>query len=482
MTRKCWLLAPFLALFALAACNGDDDSQDDDGSGTDSATDATGDDGGATGDDGGATGDDGGGTGDDGGGTTSEAEPVCGDGTIEGDEECDDGNTEDGDFCASDCTLPVTEAWTVTHDGDDHGRDQASAVVLDGDDNIYVLGREFVDGENGNLWLRVLDPDGATLWTYTYAGEAGELDGGADLAWHPSGDLIVVGWETVTDQEDDILVMRLSNEDPPTVVWKDVYSGPDAAADSAGAVAVDTDGNVYVIGSEDVPDEDDNLWLRMYDPDGLEQWTETHNGADNRNDRGAGVALDASGNIFAAGATYVEGEGNNGWLRMYDATPAEVWTIENSVGAENQGMNAVMVDSAGDVVVAGYASDGSTGANAWLRKLDPSDGSEIWTDTFDGAASQSDSIYEIALDANDDILCAGITTTSGDAGLDMLVRKVGSDGTPKWAATHAGEAAFDDIAADVAVDSEDNVIVVGYETVLGQDRDVFVRKYVQAGP
>jgi cysteine-rich repeat protein len=33
-----------------------------------------------------------------------EAEPVCGDGVVEGDEVCDDGNTDDGDYCAGDCS------------------------------------------------------------------------------------------------------------------------------------------------------------------------------------------------------------------------------------------------------------------------------------------------------------------------------------------------------------------------------------------
>jgi cysteine-rich repeat protein len=75
------------------------------------ATDAAGDGGpGPTGDDGdtgdsgtgGTDTDDGGGTGT-GGGGTSDPEPVCGNGTPEGDEECDDGNDSNEDACLNDC-------------------------------------------------------------------------------------------------------------------------------------------------------------------------------------------------------------------------------------------------------------------------------------------------------------------------------------------------------------------------------------------
>ena len=31
------------------------------------------------------------------------ATPVCGDGSVDSDEECDDGNGADGDGCAADC-------------------------------------------------------------------------------------------------------------------------------------------------------------------------------------------------------------------------------------------------------------------------------------------------------------------------------------------------------------------------------------------
>jgi cysteine-rich repeat protein len=486
MTRKHLVFGASFLLFALPGCKDDDSggsggTESDTGSGTDTGSE-TGDGGDTTGGDETSsdepTTSDGGDTsGDE---TTSEPAPACGDGNVDEGEECDDGNTDDGDYCNSECQFPVTETWTVTHSGDAGGADSASAVIMDAEDNIYVVGRETVSGEALNFWLRKLDSDGTTVWEFLYNGAAGLSEAGTDLAWHPSGDLLLVGWEDAAADDSEIVVMRMTNADPPVEVWKDMYSGPNAEDDSASGVTADSDGNVYVAGSERVLDEFSNLWVRQYDADGVAQWTETHNGDASRSDWGSEVVVDTDGNVYVGGTETSSAVDNDAWLRKYDSTPSELWTIGNG-GTYEQGINALALDSAGDLVVVGYDDEGA-GPDVWVRKLAVADGATIWTQTYNGPANSSDSGYDVVVDDDDNIYIAGRDSKDGQQG-NVWLCKYDSEGNAQWIASYNNEETnLDDAATGIALDSERNVIAVGYETVLGENRNIWIRKYAQTNP
>jgi len=149
---------------------------------------------------------------------------------------------------------------------------------------------------------------------------------------------------------------------------------------------------------------------------------------------------------------------------------------------------AVTVDSADAVLVAGGTAgslDGQAAAgsdDAFVRKLDR-DGRLLWTDQFGSIAN--DLAYGVAADASDQLLVVGYTMGSmaGQAHLgggDAFVRKLGSDGEPRW--THQFGTPGNDAATSVAVDAAGNGYVAGYtagslpdQTQRGE-RDAFLRR------
>jgi hypothetical protein len=97
-------------------------------------------------------------------------------------------------------------------------------------------------------------------------------------------------------------------------------------------------------------------------------------------------------------------------------------------------------------------------------------------------AGSSDSGFDVVVDEDDNIFVAGRDSKDGQAG-NAWLRKYDSEGNAQWTASYNNEETnLDDAATGVAVDSERNVIVVGYETVLGEDRNVWIRKYEQTNP
>ena len=101
-------------------------------------------------------------------------------------------------------------------------------------------------------------------------------------------------------------------------------------------IAVDSSGNVYVTGSEYITGEWYNIWIRKYDSDGSTNWTKTHNGPANGIDEGKSIAVDSSGNVYVTGRENVAGESYNIWTRKYSPCPpnAPQWISTISISTE----------------------------------------------------------------------------------------------------------------------------------------------------
>lgn len=399
------------------------------------------------------------------------AEAVCGNGQVEPGEDCDDANLVEDDGCYSSCTLPYEELWTQTYD--DGGEDIARAARFDAEGNLYVLGVTETDGGNDDVWLRQYLPDGSEGWTWTHDGLIGGDDLGRALEWHPSGDLMIVGSET-SDQGSDVLVIRLDPSDQ-SVVWSDTFDGPDMGPmgeddDTGAAVAVDADGSVLVAGTVRVPGQEADMWLRRYDADGSEVWTITHDEA-LLFDYAESVVVDADGNIYLAGAVDRAQNVRDAWIRKLDPEGNEIWT--NLIAPAF--VSGLALDPEGNLVVAGIDVEADTVPVIWIAKYDP-DFVEIASLVTNGVGS-GDFAFGVAVGGGGDVYVGGRVNVFGQQGQAWAGRFLPNLGLQWWSHQYGNDRAqLDDAVTGIAVsDDEGRVALVGFESVLGQGRDIWVR-------
>ena len=206
------------------------------------------------------------------------------------------------------------------------------------------------------------------------------------------------------------------------------------------------------------------------------------------NERAFGTAVDSDGNVYVVGSTggNLDGQLNNDsddvYLIKYDAAGEEVYTRMLGSASNSAGFS-VAVDSLDNVVIAGQASgllsESSFGGgyDAFVTKFD-SDGQELFT--RQAAPFADDGAFDLTIDSSNNIYLAGFArgsvggeTFGGSS--DAFVTKLDSDGTLVYNEQFGD--ADGEFATAITVDNAGNVYVAGTDDGGAE----FLRKYDDSG-
>ncbi len=182
------------------------------------------------------------------------------------------------------------------------------------------------------------------------------------------------------------------------------YNGPSVTkTDEAVAIAVDTDGNVYVTGQSrrSAYSNDCDFATLKYDANGNELWVARY--STSSHDYARDIAIDAAGNVYITGMAYGSGNGADFTTIKYDTDGNQLWVAYYG-GVGNDGANGIAVDGDGNVYVTGAAA---LGTNDCATVKYDSSGNELWVRTFDGTAHIDDGGTDIAVDENGNVYVTG---------------------------------------------------------------------------
>jgi len=214
-----------------------------------------------------------------------------------------------------------------------------------------------------------------------------------------------------------------------------------------------------------------------------------------------GVAVDVSGNSYAAGYTDSAFSGNTQsgqydyFIAKHDPSGTLVWIKQLGADGQETEAKAVAVDASGNSYVSGYtdvALNGNTRIgydDAFIAKYDPS-GALLWLAELGAPLSETSSLG-VAVDASGSSYMTGFTsgglngnTQSGSD--DLFIAKYDSSGTLTWV-KQLGVASSITGTTSIALDGSGNIYVAGQtggglngNTQSGQ-YDYFVAKYNSSG-
>jgi len=247
------------------------------------------------------------------------------------------------------------------------------------------------------------------------------------------------------------------------------------------AIVLDGSGNIYMAGDTLGGNLDGqtltgtrDLFVTKYDASGARQWTRLL-GVAGVNTRASGIALDGSGNVYAAGVTAgnLDGQTLSGtsdmFVTKYNASGVKQWTRLLGVAGVNTLAYGIGADGSGSVYVTGYTFgnlDGQTltgTRDMFVTKYDTS-GVKQWSRLL-GVAGVNTTGRSALLDGSGNLYIAGYTSGNLDgqtlAGTqDLFVTKYDTGGAKQWTRL-LGASGSDTLAFGAALDGAGNVYATG---------------------
>lgn len=369
--------------------------------------------------------------------------------------------------------------WTNRYNVVGGGDALVKAAAIDRDGNVFVTGSSRSVPSTSSDWATVAySNDGAQLWTNRYRGPGSGNDGPYSLAVDSSGNVFVAGYAVDPASSSDYVTIKYSGAGLP--LWTNRYSGFGYAPDGARAVAVNTNGDVYVTGGSQNTNSYYDIATIAYSSSGVAMWTNIYNGSGNGWDEAKSVAVGESGRVFVLG--YSEGNLTSAdYVTLaYASSGVPLWTNRyNGPGNDWDDVVAIVLDGFENVLVSGYSP--GTGSDADFATIKyTSTGVPLWTRRYNGPANGRDEVRGLAVDLSGNVFVAGESVGNG-SDYDYAIVAYSSTGVALWTNRYNGPANRYDGARAVAVDRSGNVFVTGYSGGGDGGGDCVTLAYTAAG-
>ena len=192
----------------------------------------------------------------------------------------------------------VDSVWVRSCPASGTSFDEPSSIVRDQKGDISIAGYITTPTLNMDLVVSKYSNDGEHLWTETFNGSGNFHDVGTAIASDPRGCVYVTGWS----YNPGIDFITLCYDSSGARLWA---SGRDCGmSERASDIVVDENRNSIITGTSTGSSINANIWIIKYDSLGQEQWARMYPSPGIGYDSAAALALDHEGNIYVAGGCY----------------------------------------------------------------------------------------------------------------------------------------------------------------------------------
>jgi hypothetical protein len=320
------------------------------------------------------------------------------------------------------------DLWRQNINGSANGYDSANAVAVDAAGNVVAAGHTEIAGIGGVFTvIKFNGASGAELWRQEIRGGGDSSGAEAHLVAVDSASNVVAAgnlnvgcgfWDYGCTTHPTVIKLSGVNG---AELWRKGFEGSASEPDWVNAVVVDAAGDVVAAGATNNLNTGlDFTVIKFNGVNGAELWRRDINGTW---DQASSVAVDSAGNVVAAGLTISAGTFEDFTVIKFNGVNgAEIWRQNiNGTALGSDFAGAAAVDAAGNVVAAGSTRNNGTGTDFTVIKFDGASGQELWRQSFSGS-SGFEHAAAVAVDT------AGNVAAAGSVGSEFTVVKL--PGTP----------------------------------------------------
>jgi len=191
-----------------------------------------------------------------------------------------------------------TEQWRRIFQTEPLSNAVAVALALDLSGNAVLTGTIMNAKGNSDIVTLKYSTDGILLWQNFYGGKANLFDAPSAIAIDKKGNVLVCGFETASEANPDLLLLRYSSGGERSFVKNFSTAKMDVGVD----VAIDDSCNIYVCGNISVSTRSADIMVMKFDSSGNSKWNYTYDGPEHTVDVATDFAFDDSTNIFITGS------------------------------------------------------------------------------------------------------------------------------------------------------------------------------------
>ena len=398
-----------------------------------------------------------------------------------------DGNLSGGqdayDFITIKYNSTGNKLWEARYNGPHNSVDDIMAMAIDSAGNVYVTGG--VDGssnESYNIATIKYNSAGAQLWDTIFVGTGNSYDRPYDIAVDSSGNVCVVGQSLGVSGTQDFLTLKYDSNG--TELWRAWYNGSGNGTDEPKAITIDAAGNIYITGKAVTSGTGIDYATIKYSSGGTELWANTYDSEGNA-DFPADITVDSSGNVYVTGTSDVNlapsGDEYAFCTVKYDSSGTEVWAQRFNFGTS--GGNDISLDSSGNVYVTGYSYLISSNTEDIFTIKYNSIGDVQWYRAYDGPGSGDDHGTDIVLDSSGNIYVTGYST-GNDSVYDYTTIKYDIAGNEEWVRRYDGPSSSEDEISDmtdrpssITLDALGHICITGKSLGNGTGLDITTIRY-----
>jgi uncharacterized delta-60 repeat protein len=350
------------------------------------------------------------------------------------------------------------EIWRTSYGG--AGIDEATAIVLDGNNDVLITGYRFVSGSDYDIaTVKYNGVTGAEIWSALFTGST-LFDGGKDITVDASNNVIVTGTHSFSATDIDYRVIKYNS----LGVQQWTYSDGTTLNDEGKVVVTDAAGNIYVAGHSEFSTATSyvDFLVLKFSPAGALLFSVTHDSGFNKLDTPHAMKLDASGNIYVGGQGFTTVQNEEDYLLMkFNNTGTFQWLQIYAGDAEAlDRINALDVDQiSGNIFVTGRSKSIASSEDYYTIGYSPA-GAVLWSDRYSSAGLGFDEGADIVLGASGNLYVTGYSYNTSSNN-DYTTLKYDLSGNLIWETSFDGPSSLSDQAIKMKLDPLENIFVTG---------------------
>jgi uncharacterized delta-60 repeat protein len=379
------------------------------------------------------------------------------------------GNATSLDYLTIKYSSNGVEQWSARYDGNAHGVDIATKVVLDIAGNVYVTGYSAGEGSGYDYSTVSYTPQGGQRWNTRYNSPSSGDDFAVALVVADSARVVVTGSSFMPGSGYDYVTEAYSSLGQ--LLWSARYNGPANGDDVAVDVGCDATGNAYVAGTSTGTGTLQDFAAIKYSQRGRVKWVARYNNRQDGPDVAVALAVARGGRLFVTGYSRYNTALHSDYLTVvYDSAGAILSsTLYNGIGSGEDFPSAIALDSDDNAYITG-SSNGNESDFATVKYV--SGRLEGWPGNYSSGLG-GDRPAAMGSDRSGNVYVTGANST------DMRTLKFDSAGALQWVAVF--RQLRNPLAVGLAVDRNRNVYVTGYGYNLSDNLDIVTIAYSPAG-